>query len=473
MPAGAHYSHQLDINGKSTCFVITFGSAQGSHALPWNQDAPRVDKAYELWLWNYLFPNCAIPMPQHCPLAPPGSVANPFPPNPDPPADPVTGDPPIPPAEGCPPATSVPPDDHATSSKFSQTGQVGGQGGGFGNGPIDQMGQPLVIGLTPLATYGSADEPLYTQSVEIDVYQRDDGGHQVNGLHEGTGPGILCIHPPELQDYMLHGSGVNADSRWPTELSASTLLLHNCTRADASTGDASKTYLAFGNPLANTVLPKSGIYADYDSSTGVLNWKHTNSGGLDADTPLAFQVDSIPVGNVSVVDTFAKVHFDTTSSEETIFEMTCPGGVMNATGALVINLGGHVLNNSGASRNITMRFYVNGVEVHESTTSFGASATERMFGDFRIQLKNDGAVDANDFNFSGPGLGTAGSPATGSGSLWTGSASGVPITQAWTDGVDADTADDVVIKATITMAVANAALTFDAFGGQMVYYPGR
>jgi hypothetical protein len=120
-----------------------------------------------------------------------------------------------------------------------------------------------------------------------------------------------------------------------------------------------------------------------------------------------------------------------------------------------------------------MRFYVNGVEVHESTTSFGASATERMFGDFRIQLKNDGAVDENDFSFSGPGLGTAGSPATGSGSLWTGSASGVPITQAWTDGVDADTADDVVIKATVTMAVANAALTFDAFGGFMVYYPGR
>jgi hypothetical protein len=353
MPAGAHYSHVIDsVTGLSQCVVFTAAGPFGSHpGYNWNQDAPNKDESYPLWYWNYLFPACAIPIPLHCPLAPPGSVANPFPPNPDPPADPVTGPPETEP--GCEPVTTVPPEDSTppigppppgpiTQGGFSQSGKVGGRGGGFGHGAIDQMGQPLVIGLTPLATYGSADEPLYTQEVEIDIQHRPDGGHRVNSLHEGTGPGILCIHPPELQDYMLHGSGVNADSRWPTELSASTLLLHNCERADASTGDVSKTYLAFGNPLANTVLPKSGIYADYDSSTGVLNWKHTNSGGLDADTPLAFQVDSIPVGNVSVIDTFAKVHFDTTSSEETIFEMTCPGGVMNATGALLINLGGHV-----------------------------------------------------------------------------------------------------------------------------------
>lgn len=309
MPAGCHFAHAIDtITGQSTCFVATYSGAQGTHSLPWNPDAPRIDKWYPIWQWNYLWPTHAIPIPSHCPTAPLGSPANPYPPNPDPPEDPQPETPPSITTPGCEPATSVPPDDHSTSSQFvASGGGISGQGGGFGNGAIDQMGQPLVIGMTPMATYSSNGTPLYTHDVEIEIEEGAGGGHHVNSYHEGTGPGILCVHPPELIDYMLHGSGVNPSSRWPTELSASTLLFHNCERADASTGDNSKTYLAFGNPLSGTVKPKSGVYFDYNPSTGVLNIQHTDASGADTSVGSGVKVDGVAVGtgsgNVTTADT--------------------------------------------------------------------------------------------------------------------------------------------------------------------------
>lgn len=174
---------------------------------------------------------------------------------------------------------SVPEDDRTTSSQFSRTGSASSSGD-YGSGVIDQLGQPLVVGMTPLATYAPTEKPNFTQETEIDIRDQYQG-KAIHSLHEGTGDGILCFHPPELQDYMLHGSGVNPDSRWPTNISEVTVLLHNCGRADGSTGDVTVTRLAFGNPLSRTVKPKSGVYFEYDPSTGTLAIQHTDSSGAD------------------------------------------------------------------------------------------------------------------------------------------------------------------------------------------------
>jgi hypothetical protein len=174
-------------------------------------------------------------------------------------------------------------------------GESLGGGTGTGSGVGDQLSQPLAVGLTPLAIYDASGDPVFTHETESTI-KPAYGSEQVHTFHEGTGDGILCIHPPELQDYMLHGSGTNPDSRWPTSISEVTLLLHNCARADGSTGDTTKTYLAFGNPLKDTVKPKSGVYFEYDSSTGVLNIQHTDSSGADTTVSSGVTIDGSAIG---------------------------------------------------------------------------------------------------------------------------------------------------------------------------------
>lgn len=307
---GAYYHADF-----ANCQVVS-APFPATGASTWCPDAPGGHQSYEMWRWNDLFPAYAVPIPAYCPKKP-GSPQQPsgwppiIPPSPpsspgggggnpleefkrkkNEPSGPVTGDPPAPPPVECAPAVSVPPDDHATSSQFSRTGSISGQGGGFGYGPIDQLGQPQVASMTPLAVYTSNGTPTYTQSPKLEIIERPDGGTQVDSFHEGTGPGILCFHPPELIDHMLHGSGVNADSRWPTELSEVTILLHNCGRADASTGDSSVTRLAFGNPLSTSVKPKSGVYFEYSSSSGILRLSGTAANATDVDNQ-SFRLDDM------------------------------------------------------------------------------------------------------------------------------------------------------------------------------------
>lgn len=254
------------------CLVKT-SVLRGSGSAMWCPDAPSGNIHYHVEKWNQLFPGYKVPVPSFCRTQQPGggnpiwkpgeSGQAPTSSNPpiwgkDTPKNPITGPEPEEPQPGCGPAMSVPEDDRTTSSQFSRTGSASSSGD-YGSGVIDQLGQPLVVGMTPLATYASTGKPNFTQETKIDIRDQYQG-KAIHSLHEGTGDGILCFHPPELQDYMLHGSGVNPDSRWPTNISEVTVLLHNCGRADSSTGDSTVTRLAFGNPLSGTVKPKSGVY---------------------------------------------------------------------------------------------------------------------------------------------------------------------------------------------------------------------
>lgn len=294
--AGAWYyaDHQYCV--VKTTVVRIYGAQQ------WCPDAPSVIRSYNIHEWNRLFPGYYCPPLSHCgqppqtggqppaPSAPPASggsvvssgargvtsgVAGP-----GEPGKVYTGPKPTPAEPGCAPAMAVV-DEELSQGRFSGDGKTGVGEGGFGFSGVDQLAQPLVVGMTPLTVQGDNGRPSYTQEPRFDL--RDELGHQtVHAFHEGTADGILCFHPPELIDYMLHGSGTNPDSRWPTNLSQATVLLHNCSRADASTGDVSITRLAFGNPLKGSVLPKSGQYLQYTASTGVLNLVGTDANGASS-----------------------------------------------------------------------------------------------------------------------------------------------------------------------------------------------
>lgn len=294
---GAWYYADLGMCVVKTTVVRIYGQQQ------WCYSCPSGNLTYNVHDWNLKFPGYAVPIPANCPkpVTPTAPTPNPTSggtpsassgsgsggvttsgPSSGPPSSPVTPGPaPKPPAEGCAPAASIV--DHSTAASQSQFAGNGGQSHaeGFGHSDLDQMAQPLVTGMTPLPLYVSdGDKPQYTQPYKFHV--EDEYGHQtVHSFHEGTGPGILCFHPPELIDYMLHGSGVNPDSRWPTNLSEVTVLLHNCERADSSTGDSSVTRLAFGNPLKGTVLPKDGVYFEHDADGSILSVRATGPVGTD------------------------------------------------------------------------------------------------------------------------------------------------------------------------------------------------
>lgn len=255
------------------------------------------------------------------PAPPPG---NPDPPPGDP-GGPITGDPP---PEACGPGVPIelPPEDGPiTGPSWWQSGDAG-PGGTDGSGVFDTLAQPLIMGMTPLPTY-SSDKPVYTQKPYFEVRVGDK--HAIaDAYHEGTGAGLLVLHPPELTDLMLHGSGVNQDSRWSTDLSASTLLMLNSERADGSTGDNARTYFAFGAALKGSAKPANGIYFDYDPSTGVLNIQHTDANGSDTTVSSGVTIDGSAIGGGGI--TFPIDAPDDTAVPQYSFDGAVTPGSSNA-----------------------------------------------------------------------------------------------------------------------------------------------
>lgn len=232
------------------------------------------------------------PFPPFYPPVPAPPPGNPDPPPGDP-GGPITGDPP---PEECGPGVPIelPPEDGPiTGPSWWQSGNTG-PGGTDGSGVFDTLAQPLVMGLTPLPTY-SNDKPVYTQQPYFEIRSGDK--HAIaDSYHEGTGVGLLVFHPPELTDLMLHGSGVNPDSRWTTDLSASTLLLLNSARADGSTGDDAITYFAMGAAIKGSAKPANGIYFEFNTTTKVLNIQHTDASGADTTVASGVTIDGSAIG---------------------------------------------------------------------------------------------------------------------------------------------------------------------------------
>ena len=249
---------------------------------------------YGVYAFNQQYPGY-LTVPAHCiPAGAGGGIVGKFPPVPPPPppppeeADPppaevpgpITGDPP-PEACGAGVPIEIPENPRDTSSSWWQDGKTG-PGGTEGSGLFDQMAQPLVLGMTPLPTYAS-NKPVYTQEPYFQIRSGDK--HAIaDAYHEGTGPGMVVFHPPELVDFMLHGPTAQFPrSKWPTNISASSLMLHNAGRDDGSTGDAAVTYFAMGTPIKGSVKPALGHYLAMNLAEYELCLFTTGSTGADID----------------------------------------------------------------------------------------------------------------------------------------------------------------------------------------------
>lgn len=241
-------------------------------------------RIYDWYAFSQMYPGwtsvpikCITGKPAPTAPAPQPPVQDPDPP-PAVPKSPITGDPP---PEECGTGPGIIKDDRKTSSSWWSSGSGKGAGGTDGDGPYDQLAQPVVVGMTPLGNY-SAKKPVYTKQPYFEIRTGDD--HAImDAYHEGTGQGMLVFHSPELMDYHLYGPGqiTGLANKWPTNISASSLILFNSTRPDSSTGDNPTMYLGFGRVLEGAPLPALGHYFSLNLSTSEFILASTDSLGMD------------------------------------------------------------------------------------------------------------------------------------------------------------------------------------------------
>ena len=171
-----------------------------------------------------------------------------------------------------------------------------GDGKRRGGNQADQITMPLTMNLHGFATY-SGGQPVYSQKPRVEL---SIDGRSARVFHEGTGPGGIALGPPELLDYHQYGSAVFAGGRWPTTISPTTLLLLNSSRVDASTGDNARTYLAWGRLLQGTHKPGYGMYASFNPSTRVLDFRVTDAAGDDENAG-GISLNGSPIGMPNLI----------------------------------------------------------------------------------------------------------------------------------------------------------------------------
>lgn len=184
----------------------------------------------------------------------------------------------------------------------------------------DTLKEPLTAGFTPLPIYDAATikgKPTFTIESFL---EHDPRTGQTKTYHPGSGDGLLVLHPPELEDYHLYGSGVTPGSAWPSNLSEVMLLLHN-DDGDGSHGEAI-TRLGFGIPLRNVVNPGSGAYFKL-TTDGDLCLNFTTLAGAELGTEGIFKTNGGMRADNGFIWNISEIIDDTTATLwNTVYWMT-------------------------------------------------------------------------------------------------------------------------------------------------------
>jgi hypothetical protein len=136
----------------------------------------------------------------------------------------------------------------------------------------DQLKEPLVAGLFPLAVYDSAEEgasPTYNFQPVI----KTDTKGAIRLLVPGRGPGSLVFAPGGLVDRHITGRHPSGS----TYSESSFLILSGTT----GVGNPYGNILSFGEWLPTTQRPGNGAYFKRDPNTGNLRLQFTDSTGAD------------------------------------------------------------------------------------------------------------------------------------------------------------------------------------------------
>lgn len=237
------------------------------------------------WVGNPWSGYTLVPKPtQQCGTTPvPSPPPPPAPPAPPPASGQPTETPPPKPTTG--PGADIPPPTSCGSTAMATVEDMQGR---YGFSMQEHLKVPHVGRLVPLnlhaATQGTQGDdlvartqPTFTKYPRIEY---DDEG-RLSVYHPGTGPGYVVFAPAELQDFHFWGSGVAPGSRWPTNISSSTLLLLSGTRQDASSGSVANQRLAFGLPHRTSQYPINGYVLEHDGTSGApaLYLRETDSNG--------------------------------------------------------------------------------------------------------------------------------------------------------------------------------------------------
>ena len=306
-----------------------------------------------VWVWgpspyiNYsitnfcqYFPQAGFTVPAWCkpPQTQPAPVQPAPPPPPPPPGTgvPVEIPPPaaaIPPGEDhetAPPHEVIPPDLCGKTAVPSAAAMVRD----YGFKMEEHLSVPHVGSLTPLNIFESAtpdnqgngliakNKPIFTKYGRKEIV---DGKLQL--YHNPTGPGYVVFASPDLPEITLWGANqTGAKSKWPTDVTSTTFLIHSGIRDDGSTGDIASQRLAWGLPHKTSEYPKSGfvihrplgddLEIQATDSSGLLTADCTklvhfkNSVEIDCDLTVTGSI----IGDVVVTGVDSWTTIDTTTS---------------------------------------------------------------------------------------------------------------------------------------------------------------
>ena len=321
-----------------TVFCSTYPQYGGSVWV----NGPQAGLQYGIVQFVAQFPGSGWTVPGYCQTTPP--PPQPAPPAPSPP-QPVP--PPPPPAAGVPeetypPPAEVPPSEcdpsHETAppSKSIITGgnssSSSGTKHGFSSKEFFESAQ--TGSLTAIPKYASAavtvnhEDPNVANPINFITRPKVvvDKNGSIKIYKPGTSEGYLVFHSPDLESYQLHEC--KNTNRWPTNISASTFLLHSGIREDGSTGDIANQRLAWGLPSTTRDYPKSGFVFHRPLGDDLEIQATDSAGDLTADcTKLVHFKNSVEIDcDLTVTGTITGDVAVTGVDSWTTIETTTSGG---------------------------------------------------------------------------------------------------------------------------------------------------
>lgn len=226
-----------------------------------------------------------------------------------PPPPPITGDQNDPRQDGCGPPGAM-----AELAAESRLGWGGSHG----------FASPAVANLSSLPVHSRVDwaetsDPnkyvVYTH--EPKVVKDEQGRYQV--IHTGKASGVVVFGPPQLFDHHAYGDAVLFDSRYPSKISESTLLLLNS--PSVTGGNDAISRLAFGTAFQTSAKPKLGWH-----------FEHRPSAGAAAPEALSLYCTDDEAANVAVAADYAT--FDVIADMRVRGKLTVDG-IIDPTGLVL------------------------------------------------------------------------------------------------------------------------------------------
>lgn len=282
------------------------------------------------------------------------------------------------------------------------------------------------------------------------LYQRRDGGPGTTLYTKETGTGNTGWAP-------VGGAAAPADAQYIVAVASGSLSAERVlTTTDTINVDSSAPGLTTLTTLLFTEQSDGGgiteelNYLEVDQTSGLalanVGARHARLSAVPATIVVEGGGRLVLSRNTTLVDV------DNTTTETDLVNYTIPANTLDANGVWVVieQCFDHL--NNGATRSITLRWYVGGVLVHEGTPiSFGSNATRHPLA-FTTRIVSLGATQQSVW-VTGLRAGSATPPATGQGGQL--GTAGTPFVL-WGADSAADRTNTIAVRITIAHSAATS-----------------